>query len=162
MACDGGVFVSTASGQERLRGPHHGLPIVEAGFVACHPSSDAASCSARRTTPPDVSSAAIWRFEKGGDSSSVALDQVLTSRYIAPAPIPLGRWPNPPRPPVRRGVADFKKEDDTSSSSTPATSANGALNRHSGGDQPGLVQRVDWGAHWVTLPNGVNDRGRVG
>ena len=160
VACDGGVFVSTASGQEgTFVARTTGLPVVEAGFVACHPTSDAALVlGAQDNATQRRVGETIWRFEKGGDGGGVAFDQVVTHRYVAQhTDTSWSNGPNPPRPPVRRGVANFKKEDDASEFySTPATIANGALDQLAVG-----TNRVwftsDWGAHWVTLPNGVND-----
>ena len=78
VACDGGVFVSTASGQEgTFVARNTGLPVVEAGFVACHPTSDAALVlGAQDNATQRRVGETIWRFEQGGDGGGVAFDQV--------------------------------------------------------------------------------------
>ena len=124
VACDGGVFVSTASGQEgTFVARNTGLPVVEAGFVACHPTSDAALVlGAQDNATQRRVGETIWRFEQGGDGGGVAFDQVLTHRYVAQhTDTDWSNGPNPPRPPVRRGVANCQARRTTASEfySTP-------------------------------------------
>jgi hypothetical protein len=161
VACDGGVFVSASGGQEgTFAARNTGLPVVEAGFVACHPTNDAALVlGAQDNATQRRVGETIWRFERGGDGGGVAFDQVTTHRYVAQRTD--ANWsngPNAPRAPVHRGPrANWAAEDDKAEFySTPATIGNGAVNQLAVGTNR-VWFTTDWGAHWVTLPNGVND-----
>jgi len=162
VACDGGVFVSALSGQEgTFVARNTGLPVVEASFVACHPVNDAAVVlGAQDNSVQRRVGEATWRCEEDGDGGGVAFDQVNTNRYVAQ--YTHANWengPTPPlQPPVRRGPsANWEHEDDQAEFySTPATIANGAVNQLAVGTNRVWFTQ-DWGAHWVTLPNGVND-----
>ena len=118
VACDGGVFVSTASGQEgTFVARNTGLAVIEAGFVACHPTNDAALVlGAQDNATQRRVGETIWRFEQGGDGGGVAFDQVVTHRYVAQQ----HATPTGPTVPTRRGRRPARqgqlssKEDDAS------------------------------------------------
>jgi hypothetical protein len=161
VACDGGVFVSSASGGEgTFVARNTGLPVVEAGFVACHPTNDAALVlGAQDNATQRRVGETIWRFEQGGDGGGVAFDQVDTHRYVAQnTRSDWSNGPNPPGAPVRRSPpANWDDENKAASFySAPATIANGAVNQLAVGTNR-VWFTTDWGANWVTLPNGVND-----
>ncbi len=161
VSCDGGVFVSAASGAEgSFVARNTGLPVVEAGFVACHPTNDAALVlGAQDNATQRRVGETIWRFELGGDGGGIAFDQVLTHRYVAQSfRADWSNGPNPPGAPVRRGAqANWSGENGRAEFySMPATITNGALNQLAiGTDRVWFT--TDWGGHWVTLPNGLND-----
>jgi hypothetical protein len=161
VACDGGVFVSSAGGQEgTFVARNTGLPVVEAGFVACHAANDAAVVlGAQDNATQRRVGEGIWRFEQGGDGGGVAFDQVTTHQYIAQnTDADWSNGPTPPRPPVKRGPRPNWVAENTKAEfySTPATIANGAANQLAVGTNR-VWLTPDWGGHWVTLPNGVND-----
>ena len=160
VACDGGVFVSASSGQQgTFVARNTGLPVVEAGFVACHPANDAAVVlGAQDNATQRRVGEVTWRCEKGGDGGGVAFDQVTTNRYVAQ--YTNADWlngPTPPQPPVlRQGTDGTKENTEAEFYSTPATIANGGVNQLAVGTNR-VWYTQDWGANWVTLPNGVND-----
>ena len=106
VACDGGVFVSTQSGADgHVRVAQRGLAVVEAGFVASHPTNDAAVVlGAQDNATQRRVGESLWRWEQGGDGGGVAFDQVATHRYVAQ--YINTDWSNgttpPTNPPIRR------------------------------------------------------------
>jgi hypothetical protein len=161
VACDGGIFVSAAAGAEgSFVARNTGLQVVEAGFVASHPTNDGALVlGAQDNATQRRVGETIWQFEEGGDGGGIAFDQVTSHRYVAQSTnADWSNGPNPPSAPVHRGPqANWSAEDRRAEFySTPATIANGALNQLAVGTNR-VWLTTDWGAHWVTLPNGVND-----
>ena len=161
VACDGGVFVSTRSGQSgTFVARNTGLPVVEAGFVAGHPTNDVAVVlGAQDNATQRRVGESLWRWEQAGDGGGVAFDQVTTHRYVAQySNADWSNGPTAPAPPVHRGArAKWSAEENKAEFySTPATIANGAVNQLAVGTNR-VWYTADWGAHWVTLPNGVVD-----
>jgi hypothetical protein len=160
VACDGGVFVSASSGQEgTFVARNTGLPVVEAGFVACHPTNDTAVVlGAQDNATQRRVGEVTWHWEQGGDGGGVAFDQVTTHQYVAQyIRSDWSNGPTNPQPPVQRANTNWTAEDKAAAYySTPATIANGAVNQLAVGTNR-VWYTQDWGAHWVTLPNGVND-----
>jgi hypothetical protein len=161
VACDGGVFTSAASGQPgTFVARNTGLPVVEAGFVASHPTNDVAVVlGAQDNATQRRVGETLWRWEQGGDGGGVAFDQVTTNRYVAQnTDADWSNGPTSPPPPVKRGPAANWRAENTKAEfySTPATIANGAVNQLAVGTNRVWFTQ-DWGAHWVTLPNGVVD-----
>jgi hypothetical protein len=161
VACDGGVFVSTQSGANgTFVARNGGMAVVEAGFVACHPTNDVALVlGAQDNATMRRSGEALWSWEQGGDGGGVAFDQVTTHRYVAQyTNADWSNGPNPPRAPVHRGAKALWQGEENRAGfySSPATIANGANNQLAIGTNR-VWFTTDWGAHWVTLPNGVVD-----
>jgi hypothetical protein len=162
VACDGGVFVSTAGGAAHTFTPRNtGLAVVEAGFVACHPTNDVAMVlGAQDNAIQRRVGEGVWQWERGGDGGGVAFDQVQTEHYVA-------QYTNtdwlsgrtPPPPPVRAGPkAGWTAEDSAAAFySAPATIAKGGVNQLAVASNR-VWYTQDWGAHWVTVPTNTDPR----
>ena len=163
VACDGGVFVSNRSGATgTFVSRNTGLAVIEAGFVANHPTNDAAVIlGAQDNATQRRIGDALWKWEQGGDGGGVAFDQVTTHRYVAQ--FMNGDWSNgttmPANAPIHRGPkANWSKEDKAAGFySTPATIANGAKNQLAVGSNR-VWYTEDWGTKWVTLPTNTDPR----
>ncbi|WP_123025997.1 hypothetical protein [Mycolicibacterium stellerae] len=157
VACDGGVFVSTAAGAAGSFTPRNtGLVVTEAGFVAGHPSNDVALVlGAQDNATQRRIGETVWGWEQGGDGGGVAFDQVQTERYIAQYSD--ADWSNGKTPPGQPVPAAARATEDSSASfySLPATIVNGAVNQLAVGTDR-VWYSENWGTGWVTLPTNTD------
>ena len=143
------------------RSRNDGLAVIEAGYVACHPDDDhAVVLGAQDNSTQRRIGEALWRWEQAGDGGGIAFDRVATHRYVAQyTNADWSNGPNPPGPPVHRGVpSDWEAEEQFASFySTPATIADGATNQLVIGTDR-VWYTTDWGTDWVTVPTGTDPR----
>jgi hypothetical protein len=163
VACDGGVYVSTAAGAKgTFVARNAGLEVVEAGYVASHPVNDTAVLmGAQDNATQRRIGETLWAWERGGDGGGIAWDQVATHRYVAQ--YIQTDWANgvttPSTAPVRRGAnALWSTEDGIAEFySMPATVAKGAVNQLAVGTNR-VWYTESWGTGWVTLPTATDPR----
>jgi hypothetical protein len=85
VGCDGGIFRSTHGGrsltwQER----NNGLAVIEAGYVACHPSSEAVVVLGTQDNGVlERIGDTTWEWKLAGDGGGVAFHPARGERYLA-------------------------------------------------------------------------------
>ena len=144
VACDGGVFVSTRSGAEgTFVSRNAGLAVIEAGFVAGHPTNDAVVVlGAQDNATQRRVGESLWKWEQA---------RRRRRRRVRPGrdpPLrravhrtPTGRTGRRLRPKLRSTARelDERRTRPREFYSTPATIANGAKNQLAVGSRPCLV-----------------------
>lgn len=173
VGCDGGVYRSTQGGAAyTFIARNNGLSVIEAGYVACHPTNDVAVIigtqdNGAQTRIGDT----IWRLWIHGDGGGVAFHPTLPAFYVgqytrADWNSTDGDWV----PPVERAGCSqesIKRENNASAfysdlhviPGAAAHKARVALGTHR------IWVSEDWdpdpGANrmtWVTLPSGTDPR----
>ncbi|RZS86834.1 hypothetical protein EV189_2250 [Motilibacter rhizosphaerae] len=174
VGCDGGVFRSDHDGDPGTYAARaDGMQATEAGFVACHPTSDGPVLAGVQDNGTQLRvGESAWRLVHGGDGGGVAFHPLQGGRWVhqftkadwgdeahAMGPVP---------PEGSRSGDDVKEDAGSSFYSAPAVLATGSgVALAIGTTRVWLA--TGWGTAafdrrpaWVTLPSGTNPRGTSG
>jgi hypothetical protein len=167
IACDGGVYRSTSGGKSYTwRERNNGLAVIEPGYIACHPTSEAVVVAGTQDNGVlQRTGDTAWKWALGGDGGGVAFHPARGDRYVAEAFN--ANWRSNDymlTQPVQRHspLQDHEKEEDHNSSfySTPGVVAatNAEKARLAIGTNRVWVTE-DFGGHWYTIPTKGDPRG---
>ena len=169
VACDGGVFRSVKGGRRSTwQARNNGLAVIEPGFLACHPTSDAVVVVGTQDNGVlERTGDTTWTYRLDGDGGGVAFHPAGTRRYLAQ-----DKW------------ASWRSNDgNTTSPESPGSQPDdesGGSGRSNFYSAPGVVaatnkerarvavgtNRVwvseDFGVHWYTVPTGPGSNPRAG
>lgn len=169
VGCDGGVYRSTHGGRSfTWQQRNNGLAVIEAGYVACHPGSEAVlAIGTQDNGVLERTGDTAWTWSLDGDGGGVAFHPLPhAARYVAQATG--SNWRSndykTTQPVLRSGarpLPDYEKDENAKASfySSPgvvaATNAEGA--RLAIGTNRVWVSE-DFGVHWFTVRTGSDPR----
>jgi hypothetical protein len=170
VGCDGGVYRSTHGGRSYTwQQRNNGLAVVEAGYLACHPGSEAVLVIGTQDNGViERTGDTAWTWMLDGDGGGVAFHPLPNAaRYVAQATH--ANWRSNDyrtKQPVRRSKAtplpDYEQAENEKANFYSSPGVVAAANAEGARLAIG-TNRVwvsdDFGATWFTVPNGSDPRG---